>query len=258
MLGDGAKKGVHEELAKYLSAGSNLPGPRANLELGEAFAEVVTQLGTAEPDWLWDVCKALTSIPEAEAPSNSAGEFLVFSGVRGLGALASISDNRFDEVMPELRRFANDGRWRVREAVAIAIQHLLQSNAEDTIGQLKNWARTGTWFEKRAVVAGIAEPSLLKNARMADAAFALHVVVLQSVARANHEEKGEFRVLRQSLGYTLSVIGLAKPKETFALMRKLARSKNADFIWVVKENLKKDRLRRNFPTEVAVIADLLT
>jgi antitoxin component HigA of HigAB toxin-antitoxin module len=40
-------------------------------------------------------------------------------------------------------------------------------------------------------------------------------------------------------------------------MRQLIDSQDADVIWVAKENLKKNRLVRKFPNEVAAIRKLL-
>jgi hypothetical protein len=41
LIGDFLKTGNQEKLEEYLISNSNLPGPRGNLELAEAFAEVI-------------------------------------------------------------------------------------------------------------------------------------------------------------------------------------------------------------------------
>ena len=59
----------------YLFQGSRLPGPRANLELAYA----VAREGKEQQFLRW------AAIDAEEAPQNTAGEFLPFCGVLGLG-----------------------------------------------------------------------------------------------------------------------------------------------------------------------------
>ena len=44
LINEALKTGNEENLTKYLTLNSNLPGPRGNLELAEAFADVVKDL----------------------------------------------------------------------------------------------------------------------------------------------------------------------------------------------------------------------
>ena len=48
----------------------------------------------------------------------------------------------------------------------------------------------------------------------------------------------------------------ATPKEGFRYMQRITDSHDADVRWVIKENLKKNRLIKNFPNEVAAIKKL--
>ena len=100
-----------KEWDAFLLRGSGLPGPRANLELAQAVADVAT-IGRIE-NWLkWTSDKA---------PANSREEFLAFCGVLGLGRLAA--EGRVKAPLL-LRKFASDPRWRIREAVVMALQQL--------------------------------------------------------------------------------------------------------------------------------------
>jgi hypothetical protein len=85
------KTGNEDKLAKYLISNSNLPGPRGNLELAQAFADTVEDHARKEPEKLWNLCTKLTQFSPADAPTNSPKEFLVFCGVRGVGALGASS-----------------------------------------------------------------------------------------------------------------------------------------------------------------------
>jgi hypothetical protein len=60
------------------------------------------------------------------------------------------------------------------------------------------------------------------------------------------------------LGYSLSVVVSSIPEEGFEFMRRLAGSRDVDILWVVRENLKKNRLVRRHPREVESIQKLLS
>jgi hypothetical protein len=63
--------------------------------------------------------------------------------------------------------------------------------------------------------------------------------------------------MRKALGYTLSVVVRALPREGFELMTQLLDSQDKDVKWILRENLKKKRLQDNFHSEVAEIKNLL-
>ena len=93
----------------FLLRESALPGPRANLELLQAVAD----LGSEQL-----FLRYLAMTPE-QAPYGSAEEFLPVCGTAGLGRLVVEGKTEYWAV---LRRQASDRRWRVREAAAIALQ----------------------------------------------------------------------------------------------------------------------------------------
>src|SRR3954452_19465907 len=102
--------------AAYLTARSGLPGPRANLDLAHTYAEV------ADP---------------AEARAFLAGddEFLALCGALALAARAA------DPLLTvDVRAAARDGRWRVREGVALGLQRLAVADPGAFLGVLEDWA----------------------------------------------------------------------------------------------------------------------
>jgi hypothetical protein len=115
----------------------------------------------------------------------------------------------------------------------------------------------GDWLEMRAIAATVAMPSLLVNEEMATWALSLHQNIFDQVLETQDRKSEQFRVMRKALGYTLSVIVSALPQEGFKLMAQLSESQDDDVKWILKENLKKKRLERNFPGEVAEIKNLL-
>ncbi len=59
---------------------------------------------------------------------------------------------------------------------------------------------------------------------------------------AGEEKDASFKVLRQAMGYCWSVAVAALPDEGKPLIEKWSKSKNANILWIMKENLKKNRL----------------
>jgi hypothetical protein len=250
LINESLKTGMAENLMKYLTSNSNLPGPRGNLELANVFADVVRDYAGKKHEKLWSLCLQLTQFPLIEAPVNNPKEFLVFCGARGVGALGT-SQRFFQKAMSRLRELASDSRWRTREGVAMAIQSMIEKQPQKTLKEIEEWIESDNWLAMRAVAAGVAEPALLKDERTAKSAFELHKQIFSQIAATRERKSSEFKKLKQGLGYSLSVIVCAVPREGFEYMRQLAEQQDADILWIVKENLKKNRLLKNFPEEIA-------
>ncbi len=233
--------GADTDLRAHLVAGSRLPGPRANLELAAGFAEAVGARGT-EARILWGLCTRWTDIPEGEAPVNDPREYVVFCGVRGIGALGAKSPSWAREALVVLRRTARDPRWRVREATAMAIQDIVEGQWGAVLRPLEGWVAPGAWLEMRAVAAGLAEPRILKEPRVANAALRAHRDILARVRKAKDRSSDDFDTLRQCLAYSASVVVAAAPDDGFRWLTELASTKDPDVQWIVRENLKKGRL----------------
>jgi hypothetical protein len=143
----------------YLLEHSGLPGPRGNLELAQAAAEV--RFSAELRRW--------ASLDSNLAPTGSADEFLAFCGVVGLGRLLADGD---DKALGDLRRHANDPRWRVREGVAMALQRWGSDEFDPLAAAMAEWA-SGSWLERRAAAAALCEPALLTDARRVKAVLAV-------------------------------------------------------------------------------------
>ena len=250
------KSNDEEKLREYLLSNSNLPGPRGNLELAYAFAETVENYATTEPERMWSLCQELISV-SSEAPTNDPREFLAFCGTLATGSIGSISSVFFQKALSRLQEFARDPRWRTREAVAMGLQRLLAKQSQKSLNALEEWIRNDNWLVMRAIAAGVAEPALLGDEQTARQALELHKKIFAHILSARQRKSEEFKTLRQGLGYTLSVVTVAIPKEGFEYVRLLVNSRDTDVLWIIKENLKKNRLTKNFPNEVAQINKLL-
>src|SRR3990170_2605616 len=106
------------KLREYLLSNSNLPGPRGNLELADAFADTVENYSVKELERMWSLCQELISVSAAEAPTNNPREFLTFCGTIATGSIGSVSSAFFQKALSCLQELASDPRWRIREAVA--------------------------------------------------------------------------------------------------------------------------------------------
>jgi hypothetical protein len=243
--------GNDQDLFDYIASNSNLPGPRGNLELAEAFGDATGQLVSDES--LRPLCQTMAAISADEAPVNSPRELIPFCGAVGMGALGAACPTLFAEALAALRASANDPRWRMREAVPMALQRLIAARPQETLNALKLWATEGSSLEMRAAAAGVAEPALLKDTATARAALELHEAIFDRMPELDDRKSAEFKALRKGLGYTLSVVVQASPKEGFALIRQLVATQDKDVLWIVRENLKKNRLVKHFPEQVESI-----
>jgi hypothetical protein len=214
----------------YLLKESGLPGPRGNIEL----AQVVADEGDRQ------LFQRYITYTAAEAPVNSPYEFLAFCGIVGLGRLLAEGDTG---LLKTLRRFASDPRWRIREAVAMALQRLGDANMEQLIVAMGEWGQ-GTALEQRAAAAALCEPRLLSQAKVARAVLKILDQITEAIEQENNRKNKDFLTLRKGLGYCWSVAVVALPVEGKALMEKWMSSSDKDIRWIMKENLKKARLAR--------------
>ncbi len=226
---------------------SHLPGPRANLELAAAFAEEVAGRAAQEPAPWWDLCSSLAALSAHRAPVNDPGEFVAFCGTLGAAAVACLVEDRTAAALDIARGAAADPRWRLHEAAAMGLQRLLLARRETTLTALESWVQEGRPLELRAVAAALAEPAVLAIGEIADAAVTLHREIVTRLFASGNRTSNAVRTLRQALGYTLSVVIVARPESGFALLEELLASGDGDGLWIARENLRKARLTRHFP-----------
>lgn len=212
----------------FLLAESGLPGPRGNIELARA----VAREGDAA---CFDRYLAMDAV---QAPSNSPAEFLAFCGVLGLGRLIAAGERP----LSALRKPANDARWRMREATAMALQTVGRANLE-RLGELQIWAG-GTYLEQRAATAGLCEPDLLASPQACALAFDVLDSVMGGMQRASNRKTEEFRALRKGMAYCWSVAVASCPEQGVPRFERWLDSRDPDLRWILRENLKKKRLTR--------------
>jgi hypothetical protein len=212
----------------YLLEHSGLPGPRANIALGQAAADV----GTLER------FDALLRWTPERAPVGSREEFLAFCGTIGLGKLAAAGS---PEVLHRLRELASDPRWRVREAVAMALQRVGAVDMPELLGEMRSWAK-GNDFERRAAAAALCEPALLGKEKDAIAVLSILDRITADLGRSSDRSSDGFQALRKGLAYCWSVALAAAPDRGRTLMERWIGSDDPDVRWVMQQNLAKRRI----------------
>lgn len=236
-----------EDPEPYLLEHSGLPGPRGNIELALAAGRTLPS----------ETLRRWAATGADEAPTGGAEEFLSFCGVVGLGRLLAEGDGT---ALEDLRHHAGDERWRIREAVAMALQHWGEDDFKSLADAMADWA-DGSWLERRAAAAALAEPALLTTDDRVRATLAVLGTATRGVARAEPEERrsDEFKAMRKGLGYCWSVAVAAAPAIGRPAFEALAddAEEDRDLLWIVRENLKKKRLERADADWVTAMRDRL-
>jgi len=222
---------------EYLLLNSGLPGPRGNIELGQAVAE----------EGNLDLFQRYLRYTPDLAPVNSPCEFLAFCGVLGLGRLVAEGDRQF---LPVLQQAASDPRWRTREAVAMGLQRWGDADMPGLIVEMRSWAQ-GNFLQQRAAAAALCEPRLLVQHENARAVLQILDSITASILPVGDRKSEGFLALRKGLGYCWSVAVAAFPLEGKPLIEKWLTSPDKDIRWIMKENLKKNRLIRIDPDWVS-------
>ncbi|MFC8732747.1 HEAT repeat domain-containing protein [Luteimicrobium sp. NPDC057192] len=216
----------------YLAERSGLPGPRANLELVAAFADVA-------PGSL------------ARELARSDDEYERVCGVVGLGRLlveAPDGGSTARSLVAALRGAAVSESWREREAVAMALQRLGDADPRRLRDVVAAWAPGPDPLVARAAVAGICEPRLLSDPATARAAIdaCREATGLLAAVPADRRREPAVRTLRQALGYCWSVVVAGAPEAGLPVFEELGppAADDRDLDWVVRTNLRKARLQR--------------
>jgi len=214
----------------FLLKESGLPGPRGNLELAQAVADE----GDAAS------FERYLTFDAERAPTNSPHEFLAFCGVVGLGRLVAARKRRH---LKTLRACASDPRWRIREGVAMALQRVGNRDMDTLLREMEKWSE-GNLLAQRAAAAALCEPRLLRERKHVEQVLQILNNITASIAQVENHKSDEFIALRKGLGYCWSVAVAALPEVGKRKMEKWFASKDRDIVWIMRENLKKDRLAR--------------
>lgn len=228
-----------KKLEKFLMENSNLPGPRANLELLFAFAEVYGNV---------DVLKQWIKISDEVADVNNPKSFLPFCAAACFGKIYTKTGDK--ELITILKELSNDSRWRTRETVAFAFQFIGENNFDDLKTIFNKWIKKSNNLEKRAMLVALAHPPMLNEER-ANYCFEILEHVITTM---NREEN--FDTLKKALEFVVSVYTVYSPSKGFVFMKNMIGEEKV-FNTIVKSNLKKNRILKRYPEEVKKLESLL-
>lgn len=251
--------GTLAQLRALLEENSGLPGPRANLELASTFASSVARMRLEE--WQWDFLLQTAGTSPTKAPENTPRAYVTVCSLMALGSLygTGLPRPRRRGALAAIKTAAADSRWRVREASAMALQLIGEQDLTALKSIVMDWLPEASPLEMRAIAAGLAHPPVLKDEEFAAWCLEIARSILSSISRLDDKARrnDSFRVLRQGMGYALSVFVAKSPEEGFTLMRKTAAVRDADLAWIIRENLKKKRLSDSFAKDVQQVALIL-
>ncbi len=176
-----AIEGKPADLYRQLELQSGLPGPRVNMNLGMAFAHDCARLGPKVDELTY----AMANLPPDEARGASGKEFLSVCGVLAIGAraMAAKEDGARDRALALLEEKADDPRFRVRDAVPLALAMVGSTMKEELAARVESWM--DRYFHAAAVIRALAEPTWLETFGYDD--YYQPIILLNSAFMLAHE-----------------------------------------------------------------------
>ncbi|MHC5228778.1 hypothetical protein ACYSNW_10910 [Enterococcus sp. LJL99] len=245
-------------LTNYLVENSNLPGRRVNLSLISTVADFFASNSTVYKSWY----RILENWFDTKVDGNSSETILVLTALESFGA-TYIHSEEIEQKAIEKKLIAslNDNRWRVREIVTESYKRIGLSSYTKLIN-LFEWILSNkpTPLEIRGILATVAHPELLVSKEQLNfsqkiLAQSFNYYISFDASRFTKEDKV---VLKKGLAFAPSVIVSKNPTVGFPFFERLIRENGKEIHTIIKENLKKKRLEKFYPSEVENLLLLLT
>jgi len=245
-------------LEELLVSESNLPGPRANLELAWGFADCFEKIVLSEE--LFALLKKWVGIGADQAPTQHPREFLPFCAIQALGsAYFKAEASKKPEIVDMLKQCAGDSRWRIREAVSMGFQRMAEQDFDAAQRVFSVWIKSSSLVEKRAILAALAHSPLLTDPERVTFCLQITQEVLSEVQTLPKDQRKTegFRILKQGLEYTISLFVERLPEVGFAYLKRWAEQDDPDIKRIVRSNLNKARLAKKYGSMVHSVLDNL-
>ncbi len=159
---DQAILGKEGDLFTFLTRGSGLPGPRANLTLATEFGRVCAVRGKAADRLL----ASMVELDADAAPGATALEFLPVCGVYGVGARGALDAAARKSSLRVLHDAAEDLRFRVRDAVPEALCRIGAVVGEPLVQDVGPWM--DGFFQASVVLFALADMRWLSQLHLPD------------------------------------------------------------------------------------------
>lgn len=179
--------GRTQPLFLELARVSGLPGTRINVAVAQALADECGRLGKkADP-----LIDALVAEDADRAPGGTPLEFLPVCGVYALGARMAADPKRRSHGLAVLSDAAEDLRFRVRDAVPVALARVGAQGGDAFLEELEPWM--DGYFQAAAVLFAISRPEwgrLLSEPGPASLRLGEALALLYHASRADRRYPG--------------------------------------------------------------------
>jgi hypothetical protein len=195
-----------------------------------------------------------------DAPTGDPSEMLPFCAALAAGSFYTHADEeKKARIRVILKAAMNDERWRMREAAAMGYQRIAESDFAAVKEIFDCLCPESNFLEKRAIIAALAHPPILKDRDIAFYSLRLGEDILSGIAELGADElkSEDFKTLSKGLEYALSVFVAHAPEEGFEMLRRLAADAQKDIKRIIRSNLGKTRLTKKFPGEVDEVSSVL-
>jgi hypothetical protein len=239
-LDEAIAKNRPQRLYKLLGLASGLPGTRANMGLANAFASDLAARGK-KADAL--AFKMATLAPDV-APGASEREFLPVCGVLAVGARAAADKSIRQQALAVLHDAAEDPRFRVRDAVPLALARIGEKMGDDLTYDLETWMNG--YFQAAAVLLALEHREFLSTLkvqygvinRLHDA-FALACNAPRSAARYPG-----FKALMEALGHAPAAISMVFGIYVVDRLVMWSEVQIPEMREIIRQNMRDKRLQR--------------
>ncbi len=227
---DRAIGGDRAKLFDILTRGSGLPGTRANLDLAQQFAMECSSRGAVADALI----VSLATLDPDLAPGGGSGpygagselEFLPLCGVLAAGARGSSDERARERMVGVLHDAADDLRFRVRDAVPLALEEVAKRAGDELTVLVASWM--DGYFHAAAVLRGLIRHEWLvriKDPALAIARFEEAFELASSAPRAAARYPG-FKGLLEALRDSIEPLATRLGVPMFDALAPLARSKD--------------------------------
>jgi hypothetical protein len=246
---------AHDRLFKVLAVASGLPGPRMNAGVAVGFANECAARGKAADKLI----ERLASLDAELAPGATELEFLPVCGVLALGARAAKETDRKlrTKTLLRLHDAAEDVRFRVREAAAMALARLGSTDGDGLIADIGSWM--DGFFQSAAVLRAIADPLWLTAltdvepvVERMDAAFLLARDAPRSAVRWPG-----WKALHEELGQTPAAVAARFGAPVFDMLVRWSETSMPELREAIEQGLRDKRLGGRFHADIERVREAL-
>ncbi|MEG0328276.1 MAG: hypothetical protein RR565_03990 [Erysipelothrix sp.] len=233
----------YSKITKYLEDNSNLPGRAANLSLAYKVADYYL-------DNEYNLTY-LSSIEIGNQNENTPQEFVLMCKIISLGSVYERLKKHEQEKVLHVLWLCADGTWRMKEAVAMSFQRIGYKDEEILINSFNEYLVKGSFSQKRAIVAALADYKLLENNKLVNYSILVSGSLLNEIMELDSSiyKSKEFKVLEKGLSYAISVFVSVNPKQGFELLFNYSDVNNKVIKRIINTNLSKKRLSSKHPIE---------